>query len=318
MAIISKSIEDAGDFLKQNFPVAIPTETVYGLAANALNPKAVNAIYEVKNRPKSNPLIVHIKSKNELTKYAVNIPKIAYELADVFWPGSLTLLLEKSDVIPDFVTSGSKLVALRVPNHPLTLELLNNLDFPLAAPSANPFGYISPTKPQHVLQQIGDKIPFILDGGGCSNGIESTIIGFDNQKVIIYRLGYITESVLKAVLKTDVNISCVNYEKIVTPGMLPYHYSPNTALYLINSVSEIIDKENIGLITFQNISSEIKNHKILSLKGSYAEAAMHLYDYLIELDQLGLDKIYCEKFNDTGLGKTLNERLIKASNKHEH
>ena len=189
MAEIGKDIQKAKDFLEKDELVAIPTETVYGLAANALNPIAVAKIFEAKERPTFDPLIVHTHSLQEVYKFVTNIHPALLKLAEAFWPGPLTLLLPKKEIIPSLVTSGLDRVGVRVPNHSLTLDLLSQLNFPLAAPSANPFGYISPTTAMHVEKQLGTKIPYILDGGSCEVGLESTIVGEENGEIIIYRLG---------------------------------------------------------------------------------------------------------------------------------
>lgn len=318
MAEISKNIEQAVALLNQNEVVAIPTETVYGLAANALQPEATERIYTTKNRPSSNPLIMHIKNVEELGKYTKNIPEKALVLAKMFWPGPLTLLLEKKDIVPNSTTSGSQLIALRVPKHPITLKLLNQLDFPLAAPSANPFGYISPTRAEHVQHQIGDKIELILDGGPCEKGLESTIVGFKGTSVIIYRPGYITQEDLQAVVGKNIDVQYKTDQKVVTSGMLPYHYSPNTPLVLIDDESEIISNPKSGLITYGKAELEMEHLINLSPNSSLEEAAQKLYSSLIEMDGMGLDTIYCKKYPNEGLGITLNERLKKAANKIEH
>jgi L-threonylcarbamoyladenylate synthase len=187
--IIGEIIQEAKSFLLDGNIVAIPTETVYGLAGNALDPAAVLQIFTAKERPAFDPLIVHISSIDKVELYAHSIPSQAYDLMHEFWPGPLTIVLPKNSIIPDIVTSGLDTVGLRIPNHPTTIKLLKQLDFPLAAPSANPFGYISPTSAQHVFDQLGGKIPYILDGGICDVGVESTIVGFENDKCLIYRLG---------------------------------------------------------------------------------------------------------------------------------
>ncbi|MCZ6692366.1 MAG: L-threonylcarbamoyladenylate synthase, partial [Bacteroidetes bacterium] len=178
MAEIGSNIVRAKKFLVQSQLVSIPTETVYGLAANALDQDAVVKIFKVKDRPYFDPLIVHTHSLDQISKYTLDFPHKLYQLGKRLWPGPLTVILPKKKIIPDLVTAGKQDVAIRIPNHPLTLKLLQNLPFPLAAPSANPFGYISPTNPAHVLQNLGDKVPYILDGGPCELGIESTIVGF--------------------------------------------------------------------------------------------------------------------------------------------
>jgi L-threonylcarbamoyladenylate synthase len=178
--MIGKDLARAIALLQAEEVVAIPTETVYGLAGNAFSPKAVSTIFAVKNRPSFDPLIVHTNEFGRAAAFTAEIPELAYELAARFMPGPLTILLPKAAVIPDIVTAGLPAVAVRVPRHPLAQELLRRLDFPLAAPSANPFGYISPTAAEHVEQQLGGLIPYILDGGPCQVGLESTIIGFEN------------------------------------------------------------------------------------------------------------------------------------------
>ena len=188
MSIISKDIQKAIALLENEELVAIPTETVYGLAGNIFSEKAIKSIFDTKKRPFFNPLIVHISSVDELETIVSEVPEKARILANTFWPGSLTLVLKKQKYIPDLITGGKDTVAVRVPNHPVTLELLELLSFPLAAPSANPFNQISPTKPAHVERYFKNELKMVLDGGACTNGIESTIIGFENGEPIIYSI----------------------------------------------------------------------------------------------------------------------------------
>ena len=320
MAIVSKNIDLAVELLCLNQAVAIPTETVYGLAGNALNEDAVNKIYSVKNRPKSNPLIVHVKALSETYKYVKNISELSLKIAEQLWPGPLTILFDKSEKIPDFVTSGLKKVAIRVPRHPQTLELLNTLNFPLAAPSANPFSYISPTNPLHIQKQIGSKIPMILDGGACQEGLESTIIGVENDEVIVYRTGIISTDEIEKIVGKKVVFHRAHLSQVVALGMLPYHYSPNTKLYLFNDLSEIneIRDENISIITFSQLDKKFKNLTVLSTQGVLKEAAQKFYDTLFVVDSSGYDAIYCQLFPEKGLGITLNEKLRKAAKKHDN
>src|SRR6478735_1162446 len=189
MAEIGKDIVLAKQLLENGDLVAIPTETVYGLAGNALSATSVAKIFSTKNRPQFDPLIVHVPSLEKAKDYVSEVPDFAKALTEKFWPGPLTLLLKKKTVIPDLVTSGLDTVGIRCPDHSLTRDLLTSLDFPLAAPSANPFGYVSPTEPSHVNEQLGQKIKYILDGGVCPVGIESTIVGFENEGPVVYRLG---------------------------------------------------------------------------------------------------------------------------------
>ena len=193
----------AKEVLQKNELIAIPTETVYGLAGNAYSETAVKKIFELKQRPFYNPLIVHIKNTAALDTVACEIPEMAYALAKEFWPGSLTLLLKKKDHIPEIITAGKATVAVRVPNHPLTLALLEQLDFPLAAPSANPFGSISPTTAQHVADYFKGNLEIILDGGECQNGLESTIIGFENDQAVLYRHGSIATEAIEKITKKN-------------------------------------------------------------------------------------------------------------------
>lgn len=191
MTKISKDILKAVEILNREDVVAIPTETVYGLAGNIYSEKAIKKIFQLKQRPLFNPLIVHVHSLAQAEEIVTQIPEKARLLAKAFWPGSLTLILPKKDTVPDLVTAKKDTVAVRIPGHPVTLELLKNLNFPLAAPSANPFGSISPTQASHVANYFEDGLSLILDGGNCENGIESTIIGFEDDKPVLYRLGSI-------------------------------------------------------------------------------------------------------------------------------
>ena len=267
-------INKAAELLNQGEVVAIPTETVYGLAANAFDENAVKKVFEIKQRPLFNPLIVHIKSIDYLEKIAKDIPSIALELAKHFWPGSLTLVLPKKDIIPDIVTANKKTVAVRVPSHPITLQLLNRLHYPLAAPSANPFGYISPTKAFHVEKQLGNKISFILDGGSCEKGIESTIIGFENHKPILYRVGAITkEEIENYIGKIEIkNNAAVAPE---APGMLNKHYSPKTRFIVTDNIKLEIKKyknNNVGFLTHSD--TDLKKNVIqITNNGDLDEAA---------------------------------------------
>lgn len=319
MAVIGKNVERAGRLLSSGRVVAVPTETVYGLAANALDAYAVAEIFRVKDRPHYNPLIMHLSCSAELEKYVTEVPPVAEKLIRHFWPGPLTLLLPKKEIVPDAVTSSLPHVAVRVPDHPLMLELLRMLDFPLAAPSANPFCYISPTRVDHVQQQIGEKIPYILDGGPCRAGVESTIVGFLADTPIIYRLGAISPEEIEAVAG-EVRVHVQKGQEPMSPGMLPYHYSPDTTLYLTEHVEELLksfDPADTGVITFHKSMEGLPEEQqvVLSPTGDMSEAASNLYDALHRLDRLGLCRILAEKLPDHGLGRTINERLHKAAGK---
>ena len=319
MIQISKDIVKAKEILENENLVAIPTETVYGLAGNIYSEKAINLIFKTKNRPFNNPLIVHIHSKELLENIAQEIPEKAKKLADAFWPGSLTLVLKKKETIPYSITAGKETVAVRVPNHPLTLELLKQLDFPLAAPSANPFGSISPTTSQHVADYFTDTLEMVLDGGNCENGIESTIVGFENEKAILYRLGSISvediESIIGPIQIVNKNDSSPN-----APGMLSRHYAPKTKTIVSENIEDEIKNyptSKIGVLLFQDLKMNDENieKEILSINGSLKEATSNLYAAMHRLDKKGLDLIIAEKFPENDLGKSINDRLERATKK---
>ncbi len=317
MTIISKDISKAVAILKKESLVAIPTETVYGLAGNIYSENAIKSIFETKQRPLFNPLIVHIPSANYLENIVSYIPKKAKLLADKFWPGPLTLVLPKKDNIPDVITAGKTTVAVRVPNHPVTLELLKQLDFPLAAPSANPFNRISPTTAQHVESYFKNKIEMVLDGGACKNGIESTIIGFEDDTPIVYRLGSISIEDIEAVVG-EISVKNKKENNPEAPGMLNKHYAPSTPTVLSTNVSEELKKhpnKRIGILSFKTSfeNHAVQHQIIVSAKGDLAEATSKLYDALHELDNLDLDIIIAEIFPDFGLGKSINDRLQRAA-----
>ena len=296
--------------------VGIPTETVYGLAGNALNDDAVLQIFRVKNRPQFDPLIVHTNSLEKVKTFVADFPPKAQQLAEAFWPGPLTLLLPKSEAISDLVTSGLGTVEVRIPNHPLTLELLSELDFPLAAPSANPFGYISPTSAQHVDKQLGKKIPYILDGGASQVGIESTIVGFEEEETVVYRLGGASVEAIENVVG-PVRLVAYSSSNPKAPGMLKSHYSPRKPLF-INSLAEVLkayDAQKVGYLTFKDTSPLVpaEHQRVLSPSGSYAEAAKHLFAYMRQLDALEVEVICTELLPEKDLGRAINDRIRRAA-----
>lgn len=319
MTVTGKDIEAAATLLRNGEVIAIPTETVYGLAGNALEQSVVKKIFEIKSRPFYNPLIIHLSDTTQLTKYVKNIPAIAEKLASHFWPGPLTLLLPKNDNIPDIITAGLPNVAVRVPNHPLTLQLLRMLPFPLAAPSANPFGYISPTTAKDVNKLLFGKIAYILDGGPCTKGIESTIVGFDSDTPIIYRVGAITPEAIKKVAgKVEINKKQI--KTLLSPGMLLSHYAPHTPLFLTNNINaslKTVPHDGTGIIAFRNLSPLISedNQEVLSPTGNLEEAAHNLYKALHRLDSLKLERIIAERVPDVGIGIAINDRLERAASK---
>jgi L-threonylcarbamoyladenylate synthase len=327
LAQIGNDISTAKAFLKADELVAIPTETVYGLAGNGLRAEVATKIFQAKNRPAFDPLILHTNSLKKIERLVREIPKKARLLAEAFWPGPLTLLLPKSEIVPDLVTSGLETVAVRIPKHPLTLELLSQLDFPVAAPSANPFSYISPTSAQHVQQHLGDKIPYILDGGNCQVGIESTIVGFPNGIPTIYRKGGTSLEQIEGVIgKVAVNSHSSSNPQ--APGMLKKHYSPSSKL-IIGNIPDLLranQNKRVSIISFQknyllDFENKVGNQQnptkkdvfILSEKGNFAEAAQNLFSTLRQIDQLQPELILAELLPEKGLGVAINDRLKRAS-----
>jgi L-threonylcarbamoyladenylate synthase len=316
MAIIDTDAGLAKSFLEKGDIVAIPTETVYGLAANAFNEQAVTRIFEVKNRPTFDPLIVHSNSLDKIQGFVTHFSEKALTLASAFWPGPLTLILPRTEKISDLVTSGLKTVGVRIPNHPLTLQLLEMLEFPLAAPSANPFGYISPTQALHVQTQLGNKIPYILDGGNCQVGIESTIVGFQQDEAIIYRMGGISLENIEQVIGR-VKILAVSTSNPQAPGMLISHYAPQKPVYTadLDELLQHYTGHEIGILAFKNMAEGIPvtNQVVLSPSGNLSEAAMHLFAALRKLDALPVKVIFAQLLPEQELGRAINDRIRRAA-----
>ncbi len=315
--IIGNDIEFAKQLLRNNELVAIPTETVYGLAANAFSEQAVREIFLAKDRPSYNPLIVHVGSIEQLADVVSDMPPAATVLLQKFAPGPLTLVLPKTRRVPDIVTAGLPDVAVRIPAHPLALTLLQELDFPLAAPSANPFGYISPTTAIHVKQMMNGRIPYILDGGECAAGIESTIVGFKGNTPVIYRQGVITVNDIAHCLG-EVELS--HEKKILAPGMLDSHYAPRTPLYLTEDIETMLAHmkgANIGIITYNTYSQLLPEAQQIMLyaNNNLAEGAHNIYSALHNMDGRGYDAIVVKKLPDQGIGAAINDRLWRASKK---
>ena len=318
MAQIGKDIQQAKAFLEQGQLVGIPTETVYGLAGNALDSEAVALIFETKNRPSFDPLILHTSSLERVGDFVEEIPAPLAKLANQFWPGPLTLLLPRKAVVPDLVTSGLERVAVRVPNHPLTLELLENLEFPLAAPSANPFGYISPTQATHVNAQLGNQIPYILDGGDCAVGLESTIVGMEDDEIVIYRLGGLDIQEVEN-LVGPVNVKDHSSSNPAAPGQLESHYAPRKPFILGDLKKMISEKklagENFGVLSFSEHFSEVENQLVLSPEKNLHEAAKNLFAAMRSLDESSATVILAELMPEVGLGRAINDRLKRAAAK---
>jgi L-threonylcarbamoyladenylate synthase len=317
MAIIGTDIKEAARLLQAGELVAIPTETVYGLAANAFSEAAVVKIFEAKDRPAFDPLIVHTHSVAEFSRIAMSIPDMAYRLAEAFMPGPLTLILPKAAQVPLLVTSGNDSVGLRIPNHPLTLQLLRELDFPLAAPSANPFGYVSPTTARHVEQQLGGRIPYILDGGACTVGIESTIISLAGGQVQVLRLGGLALEEIEQVLGRPVDRVQTSSSNPQAPGMLSSHYAPRKKVVL-GHLPELLEQyagRAVGILAFSSTFAGVPaSHQVtLSPAGDVREAAQRLFSALRALDEQAVEVILAEYVPEVGLGRAVNDRLRRAS-----
>ena len=317
MGVIGKNIKTAAAKLREGGIVAIPTETVYGLAANALDTKAVLKVFEAKQRPLFDPLILHVDSLERAFDYAEFDNTKLLMLAKTFWPGSLTLLVKKKPNVPYLITSGLDRVAIRVPNHPVALEILRQLDFPLAAPSANPFGYISPTTAKHVDEQLGNLVDYILDGDNCSIGIESTIVGEEGGRLIVYRLGGIAVEQLEEVCgKLEFSLNKSSNPK--APGQLKSHYAPRKKMKLTESPKDLVKANANCKIAYLGFSSKIIAENVvaslaLSESGDVAEAAKNLFSFLRELDHSEAELIIAEKLPGTFLGRAVNDRLERAS-----
>lgn len=312
MNIIGTDVQKAEAILRSGGIVAIPTETVYGLAANAFDAAAVARIFEVKNRPTFDPLIVHIPSANALSSVVRSIPHWAELLTEHFWPGPLTVVLPKRQIIPDIATAGLDTVGVRVPNHALTLELLEQLPFPLAAPSANPFGYISPTTAQHVADQLADTVDYILDGGECRVGVESTIVGEFEGHPSVFRLGGIPFEQIEPYIGT-LEVRSGSDSLPVSPGMLASHYAPHKRVVI--GAPPTNAGSRTGYLGFSVTSPIVppSNQRILSAKADLREAARTIFAALRELDQLDVDVIYAELVPERGIGRAINDRLRRAS-----
>jgi L-threonylcarbamoyladenylate synthase len=316
---ISNDLSLASNFLLKGEVVAVPTETVYGLAANGFDPDAVKKIFFAKNRPLFNPLILHFSAKEKALEVLSEVPNWAHKLMDEFWPGPLTLVLPKKGMVPDEVTSGKDTVAVRVPNHAIMHQLLCMLDFPLAAPSANLFGRISPTRPDHVFNDLNGRIPLIIDGGQCDRGIESTIVGVNAEGMpVLLRKGAIPLEKIEMIIGRIDEVKALE-DSPLAPGMLKKHYAPKTPSYLVKDTDKWISKLDltkyrIGVLRLMN--SNMTNTVLtreLSSNGDLNEAARQLYKVMHELDELSLDILLFELFPESGIGRSINDKLVRAT-----
>jgi len=314
---VTDPLNEAAMILRQGGLVAFPTETVYGLGADAFNPLAVARIFEVKGRPRFDPLIVHVARLKDLDDLVHHLPLFGRLLASAFWPGPITMVVPKKDGVPDIVTAGLPTVAVRMPAHPVALQLIQLAQRPIAAPSANLFGHVSPTTAGHVHTQLEDKVDFILDGGPCRVGVESTIISLahGNPPEILRPGGVSVEEIEEVV--GSVRIPDLRGGPVQAPGMLSRHYSPSTPLKILKNHRDVSRGEGgrIGLLAFQSPpdKSRYQAVEVLSEKGDLQEAAANLFAALHRLDAARLDLILAEPVPKIGLGLAIMDRIERAS-----
>lgn len=318
MSFVTTDISLAARYLLNDNLVAIPTETVYGLAGNALKEHVVARIFEIKNRPFFNPLIVHIAGTEQLIKYAEKISDVQGILAERFWPGPLTILFKKKNIIPDIVTAGLSRVGIRCPAHPLTLALLKELDFPLAAPSANPFGYVSPTTADHVQKHLGSKIPCILDGGPCRVGLESTVVEAIGNQIRILRPGAITADDIRKAGNFEIIISDFSSSRPSSPGQLEKHYAPKASLFLLPRTewNQFFHELSVTVIYWGKPDPRWPAQWIklsLSEKENLVEAASRLFSLLRWADEHAVKTVLAEPVPALGMGIAINDRLKRAA-----
>ncbi len=317
---VTKDVTEAAEALRQGKLVAFPTETVYGLGANAFDRQAVARVFEAKQRPHFDPLIVHVVGVEWLERVVQSVPETAQKLAERFWPGPLTFVLPKKDCVPELVTAGLPTCAVRAPDHPIAQQLLREAELPIAAPSANRFGCLSPTKAEHVLKQLGERIDVLLDGGACRVGVESTVLDLTQQPPRLLRPGGIPLEQLEAEVGPiqRTRTQAVSSESQVSPGRLAHHYAPHTPLLLVQDVREIEQLaagKRVGLLSFVPVEPPgcCQAVEILSPQADLIEAAAGFFAALHRLDALNLDLICALPFPEHGLGLALNDRLRRAA-----
>lgn len=316
-------IQRAADILKSGRLVAFPTETVYGLGADAENLDALAKLYAVKGRPTNHPVIVHLGDASQLADWAVEIPMMAYRLAEAFWPGPLTLILKRCSRVPDAVTGGQDTVGLRIPDHPVALALLQSFRGGVAAPSANRFGRLSPTNAAHVREDLGQDVDWVLDGGACEVGVESTIVAFRDGQPVILRPGMITPEQIQAALKADLKPESGNASTVSrAPGTLASHYAPRTPLKLFsgNEMDDYLKNsqasQKIGVLAFYPFADQSNREKVTEwvvMPQSPEAYARLLYAKLRELDALGLSHIWVERVPGEGSWGAVGDRLNRAA-----
>ncbi len=327
------SLKEAGQLISEGELVAFPTETVYGLGGDALDAKAAEKIYKAKGRPSDNPLIVHISKFEELEMISKDLPIEARKLADRFWPGPLTMIVNKNDKVPYETTGGMDTVAVRMPNHPIALELIRQSGCLIAAPSANTSGRPSPTEAKHVVGDLDGKIAMVLDGGEVGIGIESTIVDLTEDEILVLRPGYITPQMLSEVIGKEVKIdpgiiAQDDTTKPKAPGMKYKHYAPKASLVLVegeqdnvvSKINELVQEQHkqdkkVAVIATDETRNKYKADVILNIGSRNDEdsIARHLYKILRECDELEIDSIFSESFQTPRIGNAIMNRLLKAA-----
>ncbi|WP_437201320.1 L-threonylcarbamoyladenylate synthase [Planctomicrobium sp. SH664] len=318
-ALLTTDIEFAAEQLRTGKLVAFATETVYGLGGNALDPQAVAGIFAAKQRPYFDPLIVHLADADQIDQVVADVSAQAQLLIDHFWPGPLTLVLPKQPIVSDLVTAGLPTVAVRVPSHPQARDLIRRAGIPVAAPSANPFGGISPTTAQHVLQQLGDRIDVVVEGGSCSIGLESTILQLrDGLPPLLLRAGGLTSEAIEAVVGTIERVSSNAHSDNrpqIAPGMLARHYAPEKPLVITSDWEAAPHGSSVGILTLCELPPHQRygHVEVLSASGSLIEAAANFFSALRRLEAAPVQTIVAQPFPDIELGRALNDRLRRAA-----
>ncbi|HEX3369862.1 MAG TPA: L-threonylcarbamoyladenylate synthase [Candidatus Cybelea sp.] len=307
----ANAVIEAGRVLREGGVVAFPTETVYGLGADAFQPRAIAAIFEIKQRPSFDPLIVHVADTAMLERVAAAVPATAVALIERFWPGPLTLVLPKRAEVPDLVSAGLSTVAVRMPAHPIARALIEAVRSPLAAPSANPFGRISPTRADHVDRMLGDRVALILDGGTTERGIESTIVTLAPRPALL-RSGAIAVEEIESLIGPLER--AIDGTEVRAPGQLSTHYAPVTRLRVVEpSEVPLAARRRASVVALRQPFEGYAASRVLSPSGDLREAAARLFETLHELDAMGLDRIDAQPVAENGLGMAIMDRLRRAA-----
>ncbi len=316
----SQNIKKAAEIIKNGGIVGMPTETVYGLAANALDENAVKRIFEAKGRPQDNPLIVHISNMDMLSPLVREIPQVALKLAECFWSGPLTMIFPKSSLIPDVTSGGLDTVAVRMPESEAARALIDTCGLPLAAPSANISGSPSPTSAQHVFDDMNGRIPLIIDGGACSCGVESTVICFRNNRIHILRPGGVTAEMLSEYAEVEIDDAVsakpADNEKVLSPGMKYKHYSPKANVVIVDEHGErFVDycRANKSGKTFALACGDVDDSMFINYGDTSEKQARNLFSLLREADVNGADTVYVEMPSKDGVGLAVFNRLLRAA-----